>query len=78
MALGFIPEQGKLGSIANESQRVANDDLGEGEQPTGEDHFAHATGKTCKACGRTIEAGQTARRRGETDWVHDVCPVVTD
>lgn len=74
MTAGATPQQG---FIASESQRLADADLGEGDQQPGADHFAHATGKTCKACGRTIEAGQAARRRGETDWVHDVCPVVT-
>jgi hypothetical protein len=39
-----------------------------------EDHFAHAPGKICQACGGTIELGQDARRRGQADWVHDVCP----
>ena len=34
-------------------------------------------GKICKSCGRPIEAEQPARRRGETDWAHDVCPVIT-
>lgn len=75
MTAGATPQQG---FITTESQRLADADLDEGDQPPGEDHFAHATGKICKACGRTIKAGQAARRRGETDWVHDVCPVVTD
>ena len=43
-------------------------------QRVGEDHFAHASGRICKKCDQRIEAGQPARRRGETDWVHDVCP----
>ena len=28
----------------------------------------------CQACGRVIEPGQAARRRGESNWAHDVCP----
>jgi hypothetical protein len=75
MTAGYTPQQGL---IAGESQRLADADLGEGERRTGEDHFAHAAGKVCKTCGRAIEAGQVARRRGEADWAHDVCPVVTD
>ena len=75
MAAGFTPQEGH---IRSESKRLADADLTEGDQQTGEDHFAHATGKLCKSCGRLIEAGQAARRRGEADWVHDVCPVVAD
>jgi hypothetical protein len=75
MTAGYTPQQSYIGS---ESRRLADADLDEGDKHAGKDHFAHATGKICKACGRTIEAGQAARRRGETDWVHDVCPVVTN
>ena len=75
MTAGYTPQQGLIGG---ESRRLADADPGEGDKQTGEDHFAHATGKICTACGRTIEPKQAARRRGETDWVHDVCPVVTD
>lgn len=65
------PQQG---FIASESRSLAEADFGERDRDTGEDHFAHAKGKICKACGQMIEGGQAARRRGETDWVHDVCP----
>jgi len=44
----------------------------------GTDHFSHAPGRTCKKCDRPIEARQPARRSGADDWVHDVCPDVTD
>ena len=75
---GYEPtHRGKLSYIASESRR-ADPDRGEGGQRTREDHSAHAAGKTCKACGQMIEAEQTARRRGETEWAHDVCPVITD
>ena len=74
MTAGYTPQQSLIGG---ESRKLADADLGEGNKHTGEDHFAHATGKICQACGRTIEDRQAARRRGETDWVHDVCPVVT-
>ena len=72
------PRQGTLSFIASESQRGADADPGKGGQHTGEDHSAHTTGKICKTCGQTIEAEQAARRRGEAEWAHDVCPVVTN
>lgn len=75
MTAGYTPQQSY---IASESRQLADADLTQGEQHAEEDHFAHVTGKTCKSCGRPIEAGQPARRRGETEWAHDVCPVVTD
>jgi hypothetical protein len=75
MAAGYTPQQGFIGG---ESKRLADADFSESERNTGEDHSAHAGGKICKSCGHTIKAGQAARRRGETDWVHDVCPVVED
>jgi hypothetical protein len=75
MAAGYTPQQG---FIAGESRRLAEADFNEEDRPTGEDHFAHAAGKVCATCGRTIEARQAARRRSEADWVHDVCPVVPD
>jgi hypothetical protein len=28
--------------------------------------------QNCRACGRTIEPEQDARRTGEADWVHDL------
>ena len=61
--------------ITVESRILADAKVKEDErQPSGEDHFAHAPGRTCEACGQVIEPGQAARRRGESDWVHDVCP----
>jgi hypothetical protein len=75
MAAGFTPGQSYIGG---ESRRLADADFDEAERPPGEDHFAHATGKTCKSCGLVIEAGQPARRRGETEWAHDVCPEGAD
>jgi hypothetical protein len=38
------------------------------------DSFAQAPGRICGKCDRLIEAGQPARRRGESSWVHDLCP----
>lgn len=37
-------------------------------------HYAHATGRDCPRCGKVIEASQPARRVGDADWVHDMCP----
>ncbi|HEV2372907.1 MAG TPA: hypothetical protein VGS19_12135 [Streptosporangiaceae bacterium] len=75
MTYGISPQQAY---IAAESQRLADADFSEKDRHSEEDHFAHAKGKLCKACGRTIEAGQAARLRGEADWVHDVCPAGPD
>jgi hypothetical protein len=66
------PQQGQMDA---ESKSLAHADYGEHDRASEEDHAAHAPGRTCKACGRTIEPGQNARRRGEADWVHDVCPL---
>ncbi len=60
--------------ISAESKVLAKADFGERERDTREDHYAHAPGRACRACGQIIERGQPARRRGESDWVHDVCP----
>ena len=75
MVAGATPQHGY---IAGETERLSNADLSERDRHSEEDHSAHATGKICKSCGRPIEAEQPARRRGETDWAHDVCPVITD
>jgi hypothetical protein len=66
----------QVAGLAGESRRLADTDFEEHGQPTrtGEDHFAHAPGRICKACGDVIEPGQAARRRGDSDWAHDVCP----
>jgi hypothetical protein len=50
--------------IKVESERLANADLSERDRHSDEDHSAHAAGKICKSCGRTIEAGQPARHYG--------------
>jgi hypothetical protein len=57
------------------SRELVDADYTEQDRDTGEDHAAHAAGRYCKLCDRRIEAGQAARRRGETGWVHDVCPI---
>ena len=60
--------------ITAESRILADADVKRDERPGGEDHAAHAPGRTCIACGQVIEREQAARRRGESDWAHDVCP----
>jgi hypothetical protein len=71
MVAGYTPNQGY---IATQSQQLADADFTETGQDTDEDHSAHADGKTCASCGEPIGARQAARRRGDSDWVHDVCP----
>ena len=44
------------------------------DQPASGDHSAHAPGQVCAKCGQRIEAAQPARKRGVSDWVHDLCP----
>jgi hypothetical protein len=65
MPYGAIVELENMDVTPNQAQAVG-------------DHFAHADGRICKRCDRRIEAGQPARRRGESAWVHDVCPLVDD
>jgi hypothetical protein len=67
----FSPNQSYIGM---QSQQLADADLTVTGRDKGEDHFAHADGKTCASCGEPIGARQAARRRGDSDWVHDVCP----
>ena len=61
--------------LAAESKALEHADFAERQRETGEDHAAHAAGQICARCGLVIEPGQDARRRGESGWVHDVCPV---
>jgi hypothetical protein len=71
MVAGYTPQQGYTDM---QSKQLADADFTEPGQDTGEDHSAHVTGKTCARCGRPITAQEAARRRGESDWVHDICP----
>jgi len=71
MGAGSAPQQGYLNM---QTEQLAHTDFTETDRDTGEDHSAHAAGRTCAKCGDPITARQTARRRGETGWVHDVCP----
>jgi hypothetical protein len=71
MVAGYTPQQGHA---AMQSRQLADADFTEPARDTGEDHSAHAAGKTCAHCGEPIGARQPARRHGDTEWVHDVCP----
>jgi hypothetical protein len=71
MVAGYTPNQGYM---AMQSRQIADADFTETDRDTGDDHSAHADGKTCASCGEPIGTGQAARRRGDSDWVHDVCP----
>ncbi len=74
MTEGFSPQQSL---IAAESQRLAGEDFSDSEVP-GEDHAAYAPpGRICVRCHHAIEAGEPARRRGESGWAHETCPEVT-
>jgi hypothetical protein len=75
MVYGDMPQQGLIGA---ESRSLAHADYNERDRDTGEDYAAHAAGRTCKSCGHLIEPGQDARRRGDVDWAHDVCPAIAD
>ena len=59
---------------AAKAERLANIEFNEQDRPTGEDHALHVTGQICAKCGRMIEPEQAARRHGEAEWVHDLCP----
>jgi hypothetical protein len=39
-----------------------------------DDNEAQAPGEICGRCGAAIEPGQTARRRADGQWIHEVCP----
>jgi hypothetical protein len=58
----------------SEIVQLEHKDMTPGESRAAGDHYAHADGRICKKCDRVIEARQPARRRGESGWVHDVCP----
>lgn len=57
-----------------EAISLEHKDFTPNESRAGGDHFAHAGGRICVKCDRLIEAREPARRRGESGWVHDVCP----
>jgi hypothetical protein len=44
------------------------------DAPPPADHEAHVQGRVCKLCGKPIETGVAARRRGDEQWAHEVCP----
>lgn len=58
-----------------ELDRIARTDYNARDRGETADQAAHAPdGKTCEKCSQPITARQEARRRGESGWVHDVCP----
>jgi len=59
---------------AAEAISLEHKDFTPNQSQTADDHFAHAAGRICVKCDRAIEVRQPARRRGESGWVHDVCP----
>jgi hypothetical protein len=61
----------------NNVRELEHKDFTPDERPAG-DMYAHAPGRICKRCDRRILASQAARRRGESGWVHDVCPPTDD
>jgi hypothetical protein len=64
--------------VAGQARKLAEGESAEPGQYTFADHAAHVAGKVCVTCGREIETGQPARRRGESGWAHDICPPVLD
>lgn len=63
------PQSGPMAGTAGMHPPADGDSTGDGA-----DHFSHAAGRICANCDRRIEAREPARRKGEADWVHDVCP----
>lgn len=43
------------------------------DRPAADDLSARAPGEVCAKCHQLIQGGQAARRRGQADWVHDMC-----
>jgi hypothetical protein len=72
----MVYPQNSLASV--EARLLEGKEFSETDRPVMEDHAAHVAGKTCVKCDRPIKSGQDARRWGESDWVHDVCPPQTD
>lgn len=72
MGAGFFQQH----FLAAQTRELARADFTEPDRDAGEDHYAHVAGKVCASCEQPITARQPARRRGESDWVHDVCPTM--
>ncbi|MGN6472320.1 MAG: hypothetical protein ACTHK4_01570 [Mycobacteriales bacterium] len=64
--------------FAQEAQlrRVADNIEASANQPAagGEDHEAHAAGKTCEHCGRVLTETDDVRRTANGEWAHENCP----
>jgi hypothetical protein len=65
---------GEQAMLSAQADSLAHANLDGGAGNTSGDHFAHTSGKVCKTCHHPIRDGQPARRRGDTEWSHDVCP----
>jgi hypothetical protein len=63
-------------NLASAGAGIQGADATDSRNDTVADAFSHAPGRICKNCDQLIEARQPARRKGENDWVHDVCPDV--
>ena len=57
----YVPNPGDIAA-----RGLADVHSGETGQAAVEDHVAHAEGRIRASCGRMIEAGQPARRSGDT------------
>lgn len=71
--MAFIPQSLVTSAVIE----LENKDFTPKDRPAG-DLYAHAPGRICKKCDRRINASEPARRRGESGWVHDVCPLTDD
>ena len=71
---GHEIEEGLLEDLGGPRQEhtVGHDDEA---SSSWDDNEAHAAGTVCALCGMAIAAGEDARRRGDGQWVHEVCPV---
>lgn len=63
------PQSGAMAGVEGMHSSADGDSVGDGA-----DHFSHTAGRICAKCDRRIEPREPARRKGEADWVHDVCP----
>lgn len=67
--MAFIPQ-----ALVNMAiSELESKDFTPNDRPA-DDQYAHAPGRICMKCDRRIKASEPARRRGESGWVHDVCP----
>jgi hypothetical protein len=67
---------GEQAMLSAQADSLAHANLDPGAGNASGDHFAHTSGKVCKTCRHPIRDDQPARRRGDTEWSHDVCPAI--